>query len=93
MSDPNIDNLEAEIENLRANVTQGISLGNWWTWTITEFENWCSERLMTDAQIDATTLGLALKTNIKANNAFVRNAGKVLIVARDTIKWLIRKLI
>lgn len=73
-------------------VIEGANLGNWWTWTQTQFDAWCNANLMNDAAIDATTLSAALKTNIKANNAFNRNAGKLLIVARDVIKWLVRQV-
>jgi hypothetical protein len=40
---------------------------------------------MTDAQIDGTSLSAALKANIKANNAFTRNAGMMLIALRDQV--------
>lgn len=93
MSDPHIDQLEAELTDLKSQITQGVNLGAWWTWTFAEFDAWCVANLMTDAEVDATTLNAALKKNVKAINAFVRNGGKMLIVARDVIKWLIRNLI
>lgn len=87
-----IQELEAKMAEAKAEIAQGVNLGPWWTWTLAEFQTWCDANLMTDAQIDATTLSAALKTNLKANNTFVRNAGKLLIVARNIIKWLARNL-
>jgi hypothetical protein len=70
--------------NRQANA-QGIAaaIPNWATWTQTQFQTWCDANLMSDAAIDATTLSAALKANIKANNAFTRNSGKLLIAIRD----------
>lgn len=59
------------------------AIPGWASWTQVEFETWCTNNLMTDAQIDAATLSAALKANIKANNAFVRNAGKMIIALRN----------
>lgn len=93
MSDPLIDQMEAEIADLKTNVVQGARLGAWWTWTIAQFDDWCNTNLMSDSEIDAlASLPVRLRTNLKSNNAFVRNAGKLLVVARDVIKWLIRKI-
>lgn len=61
------------------------SIPNWATWTQAEFQTWCDNNLMTDAQIDATSLSAALKTNLKAMNAFIRNSGKLQIALRDRI--------
>lgn len=55
----------------------------WSIWTYEQLDTWCDNNLMTDAQIDALTLNANLKTNLKANNAFVRNAGKMLIALRN----------
>lgn len=86
-----IEQLEAEIANLRAEIAQGVNLGLWWTFTIAQFEDWCASNLMTDAEIDAlATLPVKLRTNLKSNNAFVRNAGRTLIIFRDIVKWLVR---
>lgn len=71
---------------------EAYSLGNWWTWTTAQFENWCNNNLMTDAAIDGTNLSAALKVNLKANNAFTRNAGKLLIAIRDVIKFLVKSI-
>lgn len=92
MIDP-IQEMEAELAEAKSEISVGVNLGAWWTWTQAEFQTWYEANLMTDAQIDATTLSAALKTNLKANNAFVRNAGKLLIVARNVIKWLVRKIV
>lgn len=92
MTDPNIERVEAEYAAARAEIATGVNLGAWWTWTQAEFTAWCDSNLMTDAQIDATTLSTAIKTNLKANNTFTRNAGKLLIVARNIIKWLVRQI-
>jgi len=59
------------------------NIPGWSTWSQAEFQNWCDSNLMTDAQIDASTLSAALKINLKSNNAFVRNAGKMVIAMRD----------
>lgn len=67
-------------------------LGNWWTWTQVQFETWCNNNLMTDAAIDGLTLNATLKTNLKANNLFTRNAGKLLVAMRDVIKWIVKHL-
>ena len=68
-----------------------VALGNWATWTQADFDTWCTNNLMTDAAVDATTLSAALKTNIKANNAFTRNGGKMLIAIRN-VAFLFLKL-
>lgn len=57
----------------------------WAALTQAEFDAWCDNNLMTDAQIDATTLSAALKANIKANNLFTRRAGKMLLALRDYV--------
>lgn len=86
-----------DLSSLKDKTDQGISLGSWWVWTIEQFNDWCdgpSGVLMKDAEIDAlTSLSVKLRTNIKSINAFIRHSGKMLIVARDVIKWLIRKII
>ena len=80
----------------QANKVQALiaaaNLGNWWTWTQANFDNWCDNNLMSDAAVDATTLSAALKTNIKALNLFARNAGKLLVAMRDVIKWVVQIL-
>lgn len=58
---------------------------NWVTWTPEQLETWCNNNLMTDAAIDALSIPAALKTNVKANNAFTRNAGKMIIALRDQL--------
>jgi len=73
-------------------VIDAAGLGNWWTWTQTQFDTWCDNNLMTDAAIDGTSLSAALKANIKANNLFTRNAGKLLIAMRDVIKWVVKRV-
>ena len=78
-------------------IIDGANLGSWWTWTQDQFFNgsngWCDTNLMSDAAIDGlTSLSLALRTNLKAMNAFVRSGGKLLIVARDVIKWLVKRV-
>lgn len=88
-----IEQFEADLADLKSRIAQGVNLGSWWTWTTSDFDVWCASNLMTDADIDATTLSVALKKNIKSINAFVRNGGKVLLVAREVIKWLIRKIV
>lgn len=97
MTEPNfiIDQIlaeESKRESTKQELIQGENLGSWWTWTQAEFTAWCDANLMTDGQIDATTLSAALKTNLKANNAFTRNAGKLLIIIRNVIKWLTRNV-
>lgn len=87
-----VDKVASELADIRARIDVGTNLGNWWTWTQADFQNWCDSNLMTDAQIDATTLSTALKTNLKSNNLYIRNSGKLLIVARDIIKWLVRNV-
>lgn len=62
---------------------QAQAIPNWATWTEEQFLTWCTNNLMTDAQIDATTLSAALKTNLKSTNAFVRNAGRLLVALRN----------
>lgn len=74
-------------------LVDAANLGNWWTWTQAQFNAWCDGNLMTDAAIDGLTLNAALKTNLKANNLFTRNAGKLLIAMRDVIKWIIKQVI
>jgi hypothetical protein len=67
------------------------NLPGWGSWTIDQFNTWCTNNLMTDAQIDATSgLSAALKTNIKANNTFTRNGGKAIIYLRDYVMSLRR---
>ena len=61
------------------------SIPNFATWTQAQFQVWCDGNLMTDAQIDASNISAALKTNIKANNQFTRNGIKFLIALRDEI--------
>lgn len=73
----------ASIQAFEAAATGFESLPNWATWTISDFNTWCDANLMTDAQIDASTLSAALKTNLKANNAFTRNVGKAVLYLRD----------
>jgi hypothetical protein len=63
---------------------------NWATWTQAQFATWCTNNLMTDAAVDASALSAALKTNVKAINDFVRNAGKLLIALRDAMVWLLK---
>jgi len=92
-TDEYIQQREIEIAEAKAEYTQGANLGSWWTWTQAEFTTWCDNNLMTDAAIDATTLSASLKNNLKANNAFTRNAGKLLIVARNLVKWLLKNII
>lgn len=69
----------------RLSLAEGVALSipGWAKWTQSQFSSWCDQNLMTDAQIDALTLNTALKTNLKTNNAFTRNAGKMLIALRD----------
>lgn len=62
------------------------SVPGWAVWSPAQFNAWCDANLMTDVQIDALTLNANLKTNLKANNAFTRNAGLMLITFRDD-KW------
>lgn len=73
-------------------LADAAGLGNWWTWNKTQFTTWCDNNLMTDAAVDATSLTAALKTNIKANNLFTRNAGLLVIFLRDVLKWLVKQL-
>lgn len=84
--------IAAELATVRAEILQGTNLGAWWNWTLDQFTAWCDLNLMSDAAIDALTLSAALKANLKANNTFTRNAGKLLIVTREIVKWLVRKL-
>lgn len=84
--------IETEYNEGRARIADRVNLGSWWTWTQSDFSSWCDANLMTDAAIDALTLNASLKTNLKANNTFVRNAGSLLIVTRNIIKWLVRKV-
>ncbi|HEX6035773.1 MAG TPA: hypothetical protein VFY83_15130 [Anaerolineales bacterium] len=72
-------------QRLEAAKLTAKAIPGWATWTQREFATWCDNNLMADAAIDATTLSAALKANIKANNAFVRNAGKMLIAMRDQL--------
>jgi hypothetical protein len=67
------------------------NLPGWGSWTVAEFNTWCTNNLMTDAQIDASAgLSAALKENLKANNAFTRNGGKAIIYLRDYVMSLRR---
>jgi hypothetical protein len=65
--------------------TVAKAIPTWSGWTQAQFQTWCDNNLMSDAAVDASTLSAALKTNIKANNAFTRNAGKMLIALRDQV--------
>lgn len=65
--------------------TTAKNIPNWSTWSQVVFQTWCDDNLMTDAQINATSLSAELKTNLKANNAFTRNSGKLIIALRDEI--------
>lgn len=87
------EQIENEYDQLKSEFTEGVNLGAWWTWTQAEFQAWCDTNLMTDAQIDTTNLSAALKTNLKANNTYTRNSGRLLIVARNVVKWLVRKIV
>lgn len=86
------EKLELELQQARNEITQSENLGAWWTWTQTDFQEWCDANLMTNEQIDSTSLSNALKNNLKANNAFTRNAGKLLIIARNLIQWIVRRI-
>jgi hypothetical protein len=74
-------------------ILDAANLGNWWTWTQTQFSTWCDDNLMTNAAIDASALSAELKINVKAINLFVRNAGKLLVAMRDIIKWIVKQVL
>ncbi len=64
------------------------------TITQTDYDTWCNNNLMSDTAIDGlTSLSVVLRTNLKANNRFTRQGGKLLITARDVIKWLVKQVL
>lgn len=71
------------MQTLRNSTINVQNIPNWATWTPEQFQAWCDANLMTNTEIDEMSLNAALKKNLKANNAFTRNAGKMLIAVRN----------